>query len=101
MPGINGIPTLISDDALSPGSALLRAGLTWTGRGVPGKADSGCKSDGSDPRHQGATMPSDVSGDLSIFDRFATIASDFVSRAWFFAMLGFREVHAAPLVWWG
>lgn len=29
-------------------------------------------------------MPSDVSGDLSVFDRFATRASSFVSRAWFF-----------------
>ena len=30
------------------------------------------------------TMPSDVSGDLGAFDRFATIASRFVSRAHFF-----------------
>lgn len=29
-------------------------------------------------------MPSDVRGRLSIFDRFATKASDLVSRAWFF-----------------
>lgn len=32
-----------------------------------------------------AQMPTDVSHTLSIFDRFATKASRFVSRAWFFA----------------
>jgi len=31
-------------------------------------------------------MPSSVSGELSFFDRFATAASAFVSRAWFFAL---------------
>jgi low affinity Fe/Cu permease len=30
-------------------------------------------------------MPSDVSPELSFFDRFATRAASFVSRAWFFA----------------
>jgi low affinity Fe/Cu permease len=30
-------------------------------------------------------MPSDVTSDLSFFDRFATRAAKFVSRAWFFA----------------
>jgi low affinity Fe/Cu permease len=30
-------------------------------------------------------MPSDVTPDLSFFDQFATRASGFVSRAWFFA----------------
>jgi hypothetical protein len=34
----------------------------------------------------GATMPTDISGRLSAFDRFATKASNFVSRAWFFVM---------------
>jgi hypothetical protein len=34
-----------------------------------------------DPR-----MPSDVSERVSLFDRFATAASDFASRAWFFAL---------------
>lgn len=29
-------------------------------------------------------MPTDVSNDLSFFDRFATRASDFASKAWFF-----------------
>jgi low affinity Fe/Cu permease len=33
----------------------------------------------------GATMPSDVSNQLSLFDRFATAASAFASKAWFFA----------------
>jgi low affinity Fe/Cu permease len=31
-------------------------------------------------------MPSDVSERVSLFDRFATAASDFASRAWFFAL---------------
>jgi hypothetical protein len=31
-------------------------------------------------------MPSDVTGRLSLFDRFATAASTFVSRAWFFTL---------------
>lgn len=30
------------------------------------------------------TMPSETSGGLSFFDRFATAADKFVSRAWFF-----------------
>jgi hypothetical protein len=33
-----------------------------------------------------AVMPSDVSSDLSPFDRFATTAASFVSRAWFFTL---------------
>ena len=44
-----------------------------------------------------ATMPSDVSGGLSIFDRFATAASDFVSRAWFFVGCVLVVVLWAPL----
>jgi Flp pilus assembly protein TadB len=31
-------------------------------------------------------MPSDTKGHLSLFDRFATVAGTFVSRAWFFAL---------------
>jgi low affinity Fe/Cu permease len=31
-------------------------------------------------------MPSDVTGEVSFFDRFAEGASKFVSRAWFFTM---------------
>lgn len=31
-----------------------------------------------------ATMPSEVTGHLTLFDRFATAASHFASRAWFF-----------------
>ncbi|MEU3010550.1 low affinity iron permease family protein [Nocardia asteroides] len=33
----------------------------------------------------GATMPSDVTSRISLFDRFATAASNFASKAWFFA----------------
>lgn len=31
-------------------------------------------------------MPSEVTSELSLFDRFATAAARFVSRAWFFAL---------------
>ncbi|MEV6661410.1 low affinity iron permease family protein [Nocardia fluminea] len=33
----------------------------------------------------GATMPSDISSRIPLFDRFATAASTFASKAWFFA----------------
>ncbi|MGW5436823.1 low affinity iron permease family protein [Nocardia asteroides] len=33
----------------------------------------------------GATMPSDITSRISLFDRFATAASAFASKAWFFA----------------
>jgi low affinity Fe/Cu permease len=35
---------------------------------------------------QAGEMPSSVAPDLSFFDRFATGAATFVSRAWFFAL---------------
>ncbi|HEV7827509.1 MAG TPA: low affinity iron permease family protein [Pseudonocardiaceae bacterium] len=41
-------------------------------------------------------MPSDVSGELSVFDRFATKASVFVSRAWFFVVCVLVVVLWAP-----
>jgi low affinity Fe/Cu permease len=37
-------------------------------------------------RSDTALMPSDVSGTISFFDRFASSAGRFVSRAWFFAL---------------
>jgi hypothetical protein len=40
----------------------------------------------TDHRPRRATMPSDVTPDLSLFDRFASTAASFVSRAWFFAL---------------
>lgn len=55
-------------------------------------------------------MPSDVRGEISLFDRFATVANRFVSRAWFFALctllvlvwlpsyLAFRDVDTWQLV---
>jgi low affinity Fe/Cu permease len=36
-------------------------------------------------RHRPALMPSDVDGEPSFFDRFATVVSGFASRAYFFA----------------
>ncbi|KAA0100563.1 hypothetical protein CIW47_25270 [Mycolicibacterium sp. P1-5] len=41
-------------------------------------------------------MPSDVSGRLSFFDRFATRVSHWVSRAWFFAACVLMIVIWAP-----
>ncbi|GAA1599820.1 MULTISPECIES: low affinity iron permease family protein [Kribbella] len=45
---------------------------------------------------QHAHMPSDVSSRLSFFDRFATKASEFASRAWFFAMCVLLVLVWAP-----
>jgi low affinity Fe/Cu permease len=46
--------------------------------------------------HDEITMPSQVSGRLSVFDRFATKASGFVSRAAFFVMCVLLVVLWAP-----
>jgi len=46
----------------------------------------------SDP----ATMPTDISGRLSLFDRVATHADRFASRAWFFATCVLLVVVWAP-----
>ncbi|WP_436498725.1 low affinity iron permease family protein [Actinokineospora sp. HUAS TT18] len=43
-----------------------------------------------------ATMPSEVTGHLSVFDRFATRAAGFVSRAWFFVLCVLLVVVWAP-----
>jgi low affinity Fe/Cu permease len=43
-----------------------------------------------------AHMPSDVSGRPGFFDRFATAASGFASRAWFFALCVLLVVVWAP-----
>lgn len=45
-----------------------------------------------------AEMPSDVDSDLSWFDRFATAASKFVSRAWFFAFCVVLVIVWAPSI---
>jgi low affinity Fe/Cu permease len=41
---------------------------------------------GTGRRSRSPHMPSDVTPNLSLFDRFATTASTFVSRAWFFTL---------------
>lgn len=41
-------------------------------------------------------MPSDVTPEVSMFDRFATSAGHFVSRAWFFALCVLLVVLWAP-----
>lgn len=43
-----------------------------------------------------ATMPTDVTPDLSPFDRFASAAASFVSRPWFFAMCVLLVLIWAP-----
>ncbi|MBV9058933.1 MAG: low affinity iron permease family protein [Pseudonocardiales bacterium] len=48
--------------------------------------------------HNGAMMPSDVTGTLSVFDRFAARASDAASRAWFFTLCVLVVVLWAPSV---
>jgi len=45
-----------------------------------------------------ATMPSDVSQDVGWFDRFAEKASEFASRAWFFAFCVLLVVIWAPSI---
>ncbi|MGY0388589.1 low affinity iron permease family protein [Nocardioides sp. WG-D5] len=47
---------------------------------------------------QGGEMPSEVGDHLGVFDRFATHASNFVSRAWFFMMCVLLVVIWAPSV---
>jgi hypothetical protein len=42
------------------------------------------------------TMPSEVTGKLSLFDKFATLANTFVSRAWFFTLCVLLVVVWAP-----
>src|SRR5690348_3469580 len=44
------------------------------------------------------TMPTDVSGDLGFFDRFATATARFASRAWFFAACLLLVVIWAPTI---
>jgi hypothetical protein len=48
-------------------------------------------------QHQ-TTTPSDITGDLSVFDRFATWSSGFVSRAWFFVMCVLLVMLWAPSI---
>lgn len=45
-----------------------------------------------------AEMPSDIDRHVSVFDRFATGASDFVSRAWFFLACVLLVVLWAPSI---
>jgi Low affinity iron permease len=47
-------------------------------------------------KHRPPSMPSEVTRELSFFDRFATWADRFVSRAWFFAMCVLLVVVWAP-----
>ena len=48
-------------------------------------------------RHDGQkTMPSEVGNHIGVFDRFATHASTFVSRAWFFVVCVLLVVIWAP-----
>lgn len=59
--------------------------------GEPGEAT------GEQPQQQ-ATLPSDVTENLSVFDRFATRASAFVSLPWFFLLCVVLVVLWAPSI---
>jgi membrane protein insertase Oxa1/YidC/SpoIIIJ len=47
-------------------------------------------------RRDNPRMPSEVTAKVSLFDRFATAANRFVSRAWFFALCLLLVVLWAP-----
>lgn len=49
-------------------------------------------------KQQSATMPSEISGRVGFFDRFATAAAGFASRAWFFAGCVVLVIVWAPTV---
>ena len=55
------------------------------------------RTSGSARDHQ-ATMPSDITTHLSIFDRFASGASRFASRAWFFVLCVLLVLLWAPSI---
>jgi low affinity Fe/Cu permease len=50
----------------------------------------------SEVRKHDGEMPSDVTGKLSIFDRFASTVNEFVSRPWFFMFCVLLVVLWAP-----
>jgi low affinity Fe/Cu permease len=52
----------------------------------------------TDARPRAAHMPSDVTPQLSFFDRFATRAASYVSRAWFFAACVLLVLVWAPSI---
>lgn len=56
---------------------------------------SGRSGSSNNSDHQ-KTMPSQVGNHIGVFDRFATHASSFVSRAWFFVMCVLLVVIWAP-----
>jgi membrane protein insertase Oxa1/YidC/SpoIIIJ len=63
------------------------------------RAAGGHHAAGQPTKHdsdEDAVMPSEVTGRLSLFDRFATGASHFTSRAWFFALCVLLVVLWAP-----
>lgn len=63
-------------------------------RATAGKASAAQKTSS----HKPAQMPGDVDGRLGWFDKFATAASKFVSRAWFFAFCVVLVVVWAPSI---
>lgn len=60
---------------------------------APGQAQD---QRGGDPESARATMPSEVDDRLPLFDRFASGASRFASRAWFFALCVLLVLLWAP-----
>ena len=51
-----------------------------------------------DAKAKAPAMPSDVDSQVGWFDRFATSAAKFVSRAWFFAFCVLLVVVWAPSI---
>lgn len=61
---------------------------------VTGRANPDKEREGSGP----AVMPSSVTGEVSLFDRFASSVSERVSKAWFFIACTLLVVIWAPSV---
>lgn len=59
---------------------------------------SGPRADAEQSEPDSATMPTDVSGDLGFFDRFATAVSSWASKAWFFAACVLLIIVWAPTI---
>jgi len=67
-------------------------------KGTPSKGTASKKGGSQSSRSHDAEMPADVSDHVGWFDRFATGASRFVSRAWFFAFCVILVVVWAPSI---
>jgi len=67
-------------------------------KGTGSQSAEAKKGELQSPRSHDAEMPGDVSEHVGWFDKFATGASKFVSRAWFFAFCVILVVVWAPSI---